>query len=212
MLRTISKYSIDFSLATDRQIEAINAPVQEVIKPDFGDSCQDSNDEHRSKHLERFMGFIKHNSKRGVDLFHKADKVRANLGDTGAQARLDLGQTTRRVPDAGPFKFPARYNGAAGYLHLATAATTPSVAWRSQDENLETAWAVMINDIDGISKVDGMSFKTKHFVQWALDKESVDGLKLTTSSGECYHLDPAVKRDEIFNRLIAMGNQIWEVC
>lgn len=158
------------------------------------------------------MGFFKHSSKRAVKLFHKIDKMRASHGSTRAQVRLDLGQTTREVPDAGPYRFPARYNGASGYLHLATAAATPSVAWQSHDENLETAWAVMINDIVDISKVDGMSFKTKHFVQWALEKESVMGLKLTMSTGECYHLDPVVKRDEVFNRLIAMGDQIWEVC
>lgn len=158
------------------------------------------------------MGFVKSNSKRGVSLFHRADKVRAHHGNTHAQARLDLGQTTRRVPDAGPFKFPARFNKAPGYIHIATAAMTPSVSWRSHDENLETAWVVMVDDIEDLSKVDGMSVKTKHFVQWALDQESVDGLKLKTSSGECYHLDQVVKRDEVFNRLIAMGNQIWEVC
>lgn len=176
------------------------------------DTVEDDSDEHRSKKIERVMGFFKHNSKRAVNLFNKTDKMRAGRGNTHAQARLDLGQTTREVPDAGPYRFPARYNGAAGYLHLATAAATPSVAWQSHDEDLETAWVVMINDIQGISKVDGMSFKTKHFVQWALDKESVNGLKLTTASGGCYHLDPVVKRDEVFNRLIAMGNQIWEVC
>ena len=199
-------------LTTNYYSGTINEQPQEDAKPDTDDGAQDGDDEHRSKNMERVMGFFKHGSKRAVTLFHKTDRLRASRGSTRAQARLDLGQTTREVPDAGPYKFPARYNGEAGYLHLATAATTPSVAWQSHDENLKTAWVVMINDIADISKVDGMSFKTKHFVQWALDKKSVMGLKLTMSTGQCHHLDPVVRRDEVFNRLIAMGNQIWEVC
>ncbi|OAA80404.1 hypothetical protein LEL_03890 [Akanthomyces lecanii RCEF 1005] len=194
------------------ELGTLNKQPQEDAKPDTDDGGQNGDDEHRSKNIERVMGFFKHGSKRAVTLFHKTDRMRASRGSTQAQARLDLGQTTREVPDAGPYKFPARYNGEAGYLHLATAAATPSVAWQSHDGNLETAWVVMINDIADISKVDGMSFKTKHFVQWALDKESVMGLKLTMSTGQCHHLDPVVKRDEVFNRLIAMGSQIWEVC
>ncbi|ATY65186.1 hypothetical protein A9K55_004709 [Cordyceps militaris] len=192
---------------------ATHEQTQKAIQPDpDGDTVQNDDNEPKSKNIERFMGFIKHNSKRFVNLFHKVDKKRASRGDTHAQARLDLGQTTRQVPDAGPYRFPALCNGEVGYLHLTTVAATASVAWQSHDENLNTAWVVMVNDIADISKVDGMGLKTKHFVQWALDKESVNGLKLTTLSGECHHLDAVPNRDEAFNRLIAMGNQVWEVC
>ncbi|EGX96963.1 hypothetical protein CCM_01622 [Cordyceps militaris CM01] len=192
---------------------ATHEQTQKAIQPDpDGGTVQNDDNEPKSKNIERFMGFIKHNSKRFVNLFHKVDKKRASRGDTHAQARLDLGQTTRQVPDAGPYRFPALCNGEVGYLHLTTVAATASVAWQSHDENLNTAWVVMVNDIADISKVDGMSLKTKHFVQWALDKESVNGLKLTTLSGECHHLDAVPNRDEAFNRLIAMGNQVWEVC
>ena len=45
---------------------------------------------------------------------------------------------------------------------------------------------------------------------WALEKQVVDGLVVRTKLGDEYHLTAVMIRDELFNRLIAMGSQMWE--
>lgn len=138
--------------------------------------------------------------------------MKADHGNSHAQARLDIGQTTsQKFSPAGPLKFPACYKGTVGYVYIITDAISPYIEWKSYNKSSKTSWTIQIRDIHDLSKVDGMSFKTGQVVRWALDKEAVDGLVVTTSGGERFHLSAVVKRNEVFNRLIALGNQTWEV-
>lgn len=124
------------------------------------------------------MGAVKRTSKRGVHMFHAREQSKADDGDVHARERLDLGKTTGKITaPAGPQRFPARYEGKTGYIYLSTTGPTPCMRWTSHDEVSETAaWVLEIAEIDEISKVDGMSFKTKHFVRWTLDKQAVNGI------------------------------------
>ena len=47
-------------------------------------------------------------------------------------------------------------------------------------------------------------------VGWALGKEVVDGLELTERGGTTWIMTAIRGRDELFNRLISMGDQRWE--
>ena len=56
----------------------------------------------------------------------------------------------------------------------------------------------------------GFGWKGKMVVGWALGREVVDGLEIVDREGN-HHVLTAIKgRDELLNRLIAMGNQKWE--
>lgn len=45
---------------------------------------------------------------------------------------------------------------------------------------------------------------------WATGREIADSLAITDSTGCERHLTAIATRDELFNRLIAMGTQMWE--
>lgn len=199
--------------ASLRQLGATDEEIRQAIDPDPNMANSEGEDEPRSKPLlERFMEVIKRSSKRGVHVFHKVEKKRADHGNEHAQERLDIGQSTGQISaKAGPQRFPARYDGVAGYVYVTTDAVTPSIRWSSNKDDGQTAWTVNIEDIADLSKIKGMNPKKGEIVRWALDKELIDGLILTTTDGKSYQLGEVFKRNEVFNRLVAIGNQMWEM-
>lgn len=111
---------------------------------------------------------------------------------------------------AGPVRFAARYRGKRGCVHVTTSATTPAVSWVSEGGKLDTAWSVAMGSITEVKKVDSMGWKSKILVGWAMDKEVADGLVVRTGEGE-YYLSGVGGRDELFNRVVGVGGQMWEV-
>lgn len=51
---------------------------------------------------------------------------------------------------------------------------------------------------------------TKIAVAWATNDEVTDGILIRTTTGEQFHLTAIASRDELFNRLVAIGTQAWE--
>jgi hypothetical protein len=47
-------------------------------------------------------------------------------------------------------------------------------------------------------------------VAWATDRTIADGILITDRNGEEYQLTAIPLRDELFNRLVAIGKQMWE--
>lgn len=47
-------------------------------------------------------------------------------------------------------------------------------------------------------------------VGWATEKEIVDGIVIVDKEGNERHLTAIQLREELFNRLVAMGPQMWE--
>jgi len=64
--------------------------------------------------------------------------------------------------------------------------------------------------IQEIKKVGGLGWKTKLVVGWATDRDIADGLLIVDKDGNEKQLTAIALRDEIFNRLIALGKQMWE--
>lgn len=67
-----------------------------------------------------------------------------------------------------------------------------------------------LGEIAELKKIGGLGWKTKIIVGWAMNKQIVDGLDITTKDGMELHLTAVVMRDQLFNRLISMGSQMWE--
>jgi hypothetical protein len=61
-----------------------------------------------------------------------------------------------------------------------------------------------------IKKVGGLGWKTKLVVGWATDREIADGLLIVDKGGNQKQLTAIALREELFNRLIALGKQMWE--
>lgn len=56
----------------------------------------------------------------------------------------------------------------------------------------------------------GLGWKSKLIVGWATNREIADGIIITEKSGASKQLTAIALREELFNRLIAMGTQMWE--
>ena len=64
--------------------------------------------------------------------------------------------------------------------------------------------------IQEVKKVGGLGWKGRIVVGWATDREVKDGIVIVDKSGKEYRVTALKERDELFNRLIAIGNQVWE--
>ena len=83
------------------------------------------------------------------------------------------------------------------------------------DEQVESkpanpTWAVAIADIAEIKKVGGLGWKARIIVGWATDREVKDGIEIHDRTGKTYTATALAEREELFNRLVAMGQQVWE--
>jgi hypothetical protein len=61
-----------------------------------------------------------------------------------------------------------------------------------------------------IKKVGGLGWKTKLVVGWATDREIADGILIVDKDGNQKQLTAIALREELFNRLVALGKQMWE--
>ncbi len=56
----------------------------------------------------------------------------------------------------------------------------------------------------------GLGWKTKLVVGWATSRDIADGLLIVDKQGNQKQLTAIVLREELFNRLVALGAQMWE--
>ncbi|THH33414.1 hypothetical protein EUX98_g770 [Antrodiella citrinella] len=131
----------------------------------------------------------------------------------------------------GPSAFTARWHGRRGHVLIVNSATSPCVAfvyvkYRSvltslmprahayfadlSATDIHPEFTIPLADIVGLRKVGGFGWKGKIIVGWAMSREIVDGLEITGKDGKSFLLTAIRGRDELFNRLIAIGGQKWE--
>ncbi|KAK0718053.1 hypothetical protein B0T26DRAFT_676273 [Lasiosphaeria miniovina] len=119
-----------------------------------------------------------------------------------------------------PVEFNARYNGKKGYVYLTTSSTIPAIGFSTKEkreqigstlrQDLHPIWSMAIPDIVELKKVGGYGWKARLLVGWSLEREVADGLEIKTATGEVHKITALPLRDELFNRLIAIGGQKWE--
>lgn len=176
----------------------------------------------------RIVGVLKGITAAGVETALGVNRVKATtVGSVQARARLGVVQSGKEAKKAisdGPVSFKARYHGKKGNVYVVTTAASPLIAFsRDGEPSEETAetvskislkkaakFSIAIEDIKEIRKVGGLGWKGKLLVGWALGSEVADGLEIVDDAGHVYKVTAMGRRDEVFNRLIALGNQRWE--
>ncbi|OIW26667.1 hypothetical protein CONLIGDRAFT_663037 [Coniochaeta ligniaria NRRL 30616] len=213
--------------ATDAEIhEAIrNDPYAEVTRT--GDADIDAAREPatgpvKGKRFPRAIDFFRGVARGAVKTAVGADRVRAKTtGAHAAKDRLGAIPADGERPVSGPVEFKARYEGKRGHVYLTKKATIPSIGFSVKEskegiagldekEQVDPEWSVAVADIAELKKVGGYGWKAKLVVGWSLGKEINDGLEIVTTRGGRYKVTAMPLRDELFNRLIAMGGQKWE--
>ncbi|KAH8915028.1 hypothetical protein BT69DRAFT_1314422 [Atractiella rhizophila] len=176
------------------------------------DSTADTASHETHSKGSRLLSTFKSITKGGVNTTLTADHLKADLGSDASKNRLGVVPGNQEVRKArlkdGPSLYACRYKGKKGNLVINTQATTPSIAFRRAEE--KPVWTAMLDEVKAVKKVGGLGWKSKLLVGYLLGYEVVDGLSIETESGDNWIVTALTRRDEAFNRLVAMGNQRWE--
>lgn len=165
----------------------------------------------------KVIGFIKGAAKAAVHGAIGADHVKAMAGSEHAKLRLGAVGWTGESEIDGPTSFTARHHGKKGHVIITASATPPCISFvRHKDiPFLDTKhiFTIAVDDIAEIRKIGGYGWKGKLVIGWALSTEVADGIEITDKSGVIKRLTAMPRRDEVFNRVIAVSpKQHWESC
>jgi hypothetical protein len=183
--------------------------MAEAIHPDDTAVTTGTDAAPPKKHGRRIMAAFKSVTKGGVETILGTDRLKAAAGAEHAKNRLGVLRSGPADP-AGPIDFPARYRGKKGHAYITTTATSPALSWTTEKEDIDPVFSIAIADVQEIKKVGGLGWKTKLVVGWATSREIKDGLLIIDKDGNKKQLTAIALREELFNRLVAMGAQMWE--
>ena len=172
----------------------------------------------KSKRGERVMGFFKGTTKTGVNAKFGIDQVRAAVGSKHAKNHLGILPKSNEVNITGPVDFKGRYKGSKGWIYISTNTPVPTVSFSKdssdgtgeEPEKAGAKFSIPIQEITELKKVGGLGWKGKIVVGWATGRTVADGLEIVDKAGTVYKLTAIRLREELFNRLVAMGGQKWE--
>ena len=190
-------------------LDASQADVDAAVHPEPESAQSDEHGETKGKpkHTgKRIIKFFKGTTKAGVE------GVLGTDSSEHAKNRLGILPDPKSTPVSGPVDFKARYKGKKGTVYISTAATIPCVSFSttSAAKNPEPLFSIAIADIKELRKIGGLGWKAKLVVGWAMDRQIADGLEIIDRKGHKWTLTAIFLRDELFNRLVAMGGQKWE--
>ena len=208
----------------DLAIDASNEEIHQAIHKDPEQKAAEEQEEHheaqkkKHKHGQHILGFFKGTTKTGVEAKFGIDKARAVVGSQHAKDHLGVLPKTDDPEPSGPVDFKGRYKGSKGWIYISTNVDVPTVSFstRSSDgtgllpEKSSARFSVPVADITELKKVGGLGWKAKIVVGWATGRTVADGLEIVDKSGESHKVTAVRLREELFNRLVAMGGQKWE--
>ncbi|KAI0449934.1 hypothetical protein F5B21DRAFT_492764 [Xylaria acuta] len=203
--------------ATEEELEEAMAHDPTTAHETAGPDIDAAKDSHHKKG-GKVLGALKNAVKGTVKGVIASDAARAKAGSQPAKNRLGVVPPAKAELLSGPVDFKGRYNGRKGRVYIATKSTIPAVGF-STDVATESAdgggelhprWSIAIGDIKELKKIGGYGWKAKLVVGWSLGREVHDGLEITDRLGNVRRITALPLRDELFNRLVAIGGQKWE--
>lgn len=206
--------------ATQEELDEAMAHDPTTAHETGGQDIDASKNAKHGKKGSKILGFFKSTVKGGVETTMGADKLKAKVGDHHAKNRLGAVPKPGQDLTSGPVEFKARFDGKKGHVYITTKATIPCVAFSTDSsiekigaqerEDLHPIWSIPVGDISEIKKWGGYGWKAKLVIGWALGREVADGMEIVQRNGHKTRITAMPLRDELFNRLVAMGGQKWE--
>lgn len=201
--------------ATDEELRTAIEHDPNTPHQSAGADVDAAKQKSHGKKAHRLLHAAKAGLKGTIESAMGADHLKAKVGSKHAKQRLGVIPSSRESHLSGPVEFKCRYNGKRGNAYISSRATIPCISFalgdleKSEDE-LRPIWSVAIADISALKKFGGLGWKAKLVVSWALEREVADGIEIVDKQGNSCRLTAMVLRDELFNRLVAMGGQKWE--
>ncbi|ERF69387.1 hypothetical protein EPUS_05932 [Endocarpon pusillum Z07020] len=231
---------LDKHALTNSGLDASHSEIDDVITVDAPPPASTTTSDTPSKPAStkkkggigaKILSFFQYTTAGVVESKMGVDHVRAMAGSGHAKQRLGIlppKDELKKSETEGPVEFKGRYNGKKGAIYLDSSVSPaaadgsfparPCVYFTTQldgDEEITSGkkrpgWAVSIADITELKKVGGLGWKGKLVVGWATEREIKDGLEIVTKDGARWRVTAMKEREELFNRLVAVGGQIWE--
>ncbi|KAF2859144.1 hypothetical protein K470DRAFT_282858 [Piedraia hortae CBS 480.64] len=189
-------------------LDASDGEVSSAIDPTSDTTPSDPPKKSKGK---RVLGVVKGGVKGAIETALGADKLKAKVGSENAKKRVGVIPSKARVElEEGPKEFRCRFRGKRGTLFISDGGEgRGKVVTFCLDRKDEEVWSLRAGDVAELKKIGGFGWKAKLVVGWALDREVADGLEIVDRHGEGVVLTAMVLRDELFNRLVALGGQKW---
>ncbi|KAI9843018.1 MAG: hypothetical protein M1837_006649 [Sclerophora amabilis] len=209
----------------DVPLDVSHEEVQDAIHPDASSTSGSTSgasstkgDPPKHRHGRKMLSLLRGSARTGVSTLLGADRFKASAGSEHARNRLGVISKPSDQDITGPIEFKARYHGKKGLLFIQTNAITPSLSFTLDSSVTGKDWtrpptpdfSVPIAAIRELKKVGGLGWKAKIVVGWAMKREVADGIQIVDGKGASYTFTAIRLREELFNRLIAMGGQKWE--
>ncbi|KLO84705.1 Uncharacterized protein LW93_4984 [Fusarium fujikuroi] len=203
--------------------EEIRRAVQEepgVVQDTGGDDHEYPDHESGGKRRGKLLGIIKPVVQAAVKTVIGANKIRAKTGTVSAKNRVGAASTREEPSIAGPVEFTCRWQGEKGFVYLTTDTESPHLCFsrRSVGDSDDSSyhdvlptWTIPVKGITTLNKYSGYGAKAKLLAGWALESEITDGLEIFEDDGKSYLITAMARRDQLFNRLGAIGDQKWQI-
>lgn len=223
---------IDKQELVNSGLDATHGEIHEAIQADPSINHDDpSTDQDKKKKGigGKILNAFRRGTKGGVEVKVTADAAKAALGSSGAKQKLGILPSKAELEKKdieGPIEFKGRYKGTKGAVYIdssvspatATRPASPCVYFTTEldgSELVETMkkdpiWAIAISDIQEVKKIGGVGWKARAIIGWATNREVKDGIEIVTVDGTVIRTTALKEREELFNRVISMGSQVWE--
>ncbi|KAK5469106.1 hypothetical protein LTR55_011370 [Exophiala xenobiotica] len=204
----------------DIPLNTTRSEIMDVTKPSAVEKADgDDNEEEKPKHksLSRVVRFFKGNAKTVVEMKLAADHVRAAMGSEKAKCHVGVLPKSTSIIYAGPSEFKCRFEGKQGWAVI-TKTATPSVLFTRGDprpksaKKPESVFEIAVKDITRVKRATTCANPAAESIAAvSSDKELLASLDIEDQNGKLWRLTAMPERDELFNRLVAIGSQRWEV-
>jgi hypothetical protein len=193
--------------------DLLDATMPSVVDKTHGD---DNEEKPKHRHLSKFIRLFKGNTKLFVKAKLAVDHVRAATGSQDAKGHLGVLPKTKSIIYAGPSEYQCRFQGKHGWAVI-TESAKPSVLFTRDDprlmssEKLEPVFEIAVEDIKRVKRATAfVNSATEAVVAFSSDQELLASLEIEDKEEKVWRLTAMPERDELFNRLVARGNQNWE--
>ncbi|KAF2865899.1 hypothetical protein BDV95DRAFT_672242 [Massariosphaeria phaeospora] len=206
--------------ATQEELDDAMTHDPSVAHETDGADIDNAKNAKHGKKGSKILGFFKGTIRGGVETAIGTDKLKAKAGSMHAKNRLGAVPPKNEDLTSGPVEFKARYLGKKGHVYIPSTATIPCLAFSTdssiekigtaQRDDLHPEWSIPVGNIAEMRKAGGYGWKAKLVIGWAMGREVADAMEIVERNGTKWKITAVPLRDELFNRLIAMGGQKWE--
>ncbi|KAJ5776713.1 uncharacterized protein N7511_001724 [Penicillium nucicola] len=193
--------------------DVLHATMPSIVEKAHSD---DDKEKPNHKHLSKIVRFFKGNAKSVFETKLAIDHVRAATGSQKAKGHLGVLPKTKSIIYAGPSVYQCRFEGKHGWAVI-TESARPSLLFTRDDprlmssEKLEPVFEIAVGDMKRVKRATAfVNTAIEAVAAVSSDQKLLASLEIEDKEEKTWRLTVIPERDELFNRLVATGNQRWE--